>query len=345
MISLLLVNYRSSALAEDAIRTARAATSLPLQVVAVDNSCDAVEAERLRTAADVVIAAEANRGYAGGINLGRPACAGDVIVVTNPDVIFAEESLDRLAHELRDGVSIAGPALYWDTAHEWLLPPSDLHTRWAKIDEMLAARSRAWMQQRDRRRVRRRVAFWTASEPRDVRALSGAVMAFRTRDFDALGGFDERFPLYFEETDFLRRAAERRMRIRYVPSAKCRHLYNQSAGQIADEAGARYAYSEARYLEKWNGPLAARFLQRMARPALAYDSVPLNGELALDRDGLLIEASPLPSFATAAGHFPKSRRVAIPEEVLRSFRGDAIYLRSVLPGTGEVLATYAYRGS
>lgn len=345
MISLLLVNYRSSALAEEAIRTARASSSDPLQVVAVDNSCDPAEADRLRAVADVVIASDTNRGYAGGINLGRPSCSGEVIVVTNPDVTFAPEAIDALAQELRGNVAVAGPALYWDSAHEWLLPPSDLHTGWEKLDEMLAARSRGWMLQRHRRRFRQRLAFWRLQEPGDVRALSGAVMAFRARDFDLLGGFDERFPLYFEETDFLRRAAERRLRIRYVPAARCRHVYNQSAGPVAAEAGARYAFSETRYLEKWNGPLAAAFLQRMARPALAHESDPIEGEIVLDRDGLVIEASPLASFATAAGHFPKSRRVVLPAEVLRSFHGDTIYLRAVVPDTGEVLATYAYRRS
>ena len=44
-IALLVVNYRSSALALDAIRTARAASSRPLQVVAVDNSVDSAEAD------------------------------------------------------------------------------------------------------------------------------------------------------------------------------------------------------------------------------------------------------------------------------------------------------------
>ena len=38
--------------------------------------------------------------------------------------------------------------------------------------------------------------------------LSGAVLAVRAADLDRAGGFDERFPLYFEETDFLRRIAE-----------------------------------------------------------------------------------------------------------------------------------------
>src|SRR5688572_31654283 len=128
MISLLVVNYRSAALAAEAVRTARAATTENLQVIAVDNSVDPSEAATLRAFADVVIVADRNRGYAGGINLGRKACEGQTIVVTNPDVTFGERAIDRLQAELRDGVAVAGPALYWDDAHTWLLPPGDRGT-------------------------------------------------------------------------------------------------------------------------------------------------------------------------------------------------------------------------
>ncbi|HEX8155028.1 MAG TPA: hypothetical protein VF698_17980, partial [Thermoanaerobaculia bacterium] len=203
------------------------------------------------------------------------------------------------------------------------------------------ARAQSWMVARDRRRFAQRVAFWSAREPRDVNALSGAVMAIRTRDFDALDGFDERFPLYFEETDFLRRVAAQRKRIRYVPAAKVRHLYNQSAGQVATEAGALYAASEHRYLQKWNGPFGALALHRLARPPRRYDALPLDGPIRLEREDVVVEASPLPNFATAAGHFPRGREVDLPPDVLRSFRGGELYLRVVVRTTGEILATYA----
>jgi N-acetylglucosaminyl-diphospho-decaprenol L-rhamnosyltransferase len=338
MISLLVVNFRSAALAAEAIRTARATTSAPLQVVVVDNSCDASEAAALRGHADTLLISETNRGYAGAINAGRKTCEGETIVIANPDVTFAPGSLDALGDALRDA-AVAGPALFWDDAHRWMLPPGDLYTGRQKVDEVLASRSRAWFEQRDRRRFLQRVAFWSRTETAETAMLSGAVLAVRARDFDRLEGFDERFPLYFEETDFLRRVARSRGRIVHVPAARCRHLYNQSAAQVADEAAGRYAQSELRYLEKWNGPFVARLLKKLERPMGAYDAEPLHGELELDRDDVVIEASPLPGFATAAGYFPRQRRVALPPEVRSSIRGE-FYLRVVVRATGAVLRTY-----
>ena len=54
--SLIVVNYHSSSLAIDAIRTARAATRNPLQVIVVDNSVASNEADALRPHADILIA-------------------------------------------------------------------------------------------------------------------------------------------------------------------------------------------------------------------------------------------------------------------------------------------------
>ena len=330
MISLLVVNYRASALAAEAVRTARAASSAALQVVIVDNSCDAGEADALRGVADTLIVSETNRGYAGAINLGRTSCDGQTIVVTNPDVTFAPRAIDLLVEQ---DAAVAGPALFWDDAHQWMLPPGDLMTGMQKLDEVLATRSRAYFEQRDRRRFLQRVRFWSLQQPVAVHMLSGAVMAIRTRDFDALGGFDERFPLYFEETDFLRRVSAARKRIVYVPASRVRHLYNQSASQVASEAATRFAQSEMRYLEKWNGPFAARTLKRLEKAMPRFDATPLREPIAFDQD-VAIEASPLPSFATAAGRFARTL-----ETPRARWTGD-LYLRAVVRSTGQILGTY-----
>lgn len=341
MLSLLIVNYRSAPLAAAAIRSARAATSQRLQVVVVDNSLDGREAEALRAHADVLLVSATNRGYAGAINDGRAHCDGDVLLVANPDVVFEAGSLDRLAAELHGRVAVAGPSLFWDAGGRWMLPPADRCTTLDRVDRVLASRSPRWHEQRERRRFRERIRFWRLRETTEVGAVSGAVMAIRPEDFDAAGGFDERFALYFEETDFFRRLAGMRRAIVVVPAARCRHAYNQSAGQVAATAAERYAESERRYLEKWSGPFAARLLQRLERsvgenPEAATDTPEIN----VPDDGLVVEASPLADFATAAGCFPHDgeRRVAIPPEVWEAYRGEALHLRVIDPASGSVIA-------
>jgi GT2 family glycosyltransferase len=320
-VSLLVINYRSSALAGDAIATARAASSRPLQVIVVDNSVDPAEADALRIA-DTVIASPRNVGYAGGINAGRRFCDGDVIVVSNPDVRFGDKAIDRLVDA---NAAVAGPALFWDDGHRWMLPPAELHTRREVIDRVVATRSRTWARRRARRRFLQRVTFWSLDQTTPVRALSGAVMAIRASAFDAAGGFDERFPLYFEENDFLRRV---KGEVVYVPSARCRHLYNQSAAGSA-EAASLYARSELLYLRKWGGAFAKKFEGTLVVAA------PEGG----DSDDIVIEASPLASFETAAGHFGADVS-DISDDIWSTYRGDVLYLRTVERRTGRVLRSW-----
>lgn len=325
-IALLVVNYRSSALALDAIRTARAASSRPLQVVAVDNSVDPAEAEALRGAAEVVIASKTNAGYAAAINAGRRVCDADVIVVSNPDVRFAAGAIDALVDA---GAAVAGPALFWDEEHRWLLPPAELHTRDEVFDRAVAGRWGGWRDRRDARRFRARLAFWELRRTTRVRAISGAVMAIRARAFDDAGGFDERFHLYFEENDFLRRV---RGEIAYVPAAKCRHLYNQSA---AGSTGATYAESERAYLQKWGGAWAKRFESAVDSWQLAESSQLPTASRQLST--LITEASPLPDFETAAGCLDGEHDV--PDDVWRAYKGDVLYMRS-LTRDGDVVRAW-----
>ena len=170
------------------------------------------------------------------------------------------------------------------------------------------------------------------------------MLAIRRSVLRELGGFDERYPLYFEETDFLRRVTRAGHAIGYIPAALVRHVYNQSAGRIAAEAGQRFDYSEAAYLAKWNGPAVARAVRSLRR-----DVVPATMRELRETESLVvsrtsvIEASPLPTFSTAAGHLPTGSTVHLPDEIGRSYRGDVLYLREVDAATGRVVAAYARR--
>lgn len=338
MISLLLVNYRSAALAAEAVRSAREASSEDLEVVIVDNSCDGAELERLQPLAGTLLDAGANIGYAGAINLARRSCSGRILIACNPDVVFARGAIDALVAAFSDRtVAVAGPALYWDEAHRWILPPADLLTAREKLGQALASRFDRFFRWRDRRRFTSRLRFWELRETTEVEVVSGAVMAIRATDFDAAGGFDDSFRLYFEEIDFQRRLAARGRKIRYVPGAACRHLYNQSAGAEAERAAALYAESEQRYLAKWNGRLMAKLLERLERERSFGPVAALASPMQVAPSSML-EASPLRSFATASGYMGPAGEATVPPEVWRTYRGEVLYLREVERSSGRVRA-------
>lgn len=66
-------------------------------------------------------------------------------------------------------------------------------------------------------------------EPRDVFAWCGGGVLFRTDYLDDVGLFDERFFLYYEDTDLSWRGLARGWRHRTVPDAEMRHLHAASS--------------------------------------------------------------------------------------------------------------------
>ncbi|HEX5854722.1 MAG TPA: glycosyltransferase, partial [Thermoanaerobaculia bacterium] len=90
LISVVLVSYRSGALAVRALESFRRdaeASGLRLETIAVVNSGDPGEVRALSGSADRVIDPGRNLGFAGGLNAGVNAAAGDVLLLANADLV------------------------------------------------------------------------------------------------------------------------------------------------------------------------------------------------------------------------------------------------------------------
>lgn len=336
--TLVIVNWFAAELAANAIRSARAASADPLEVVLVDNSCDAEEGDRLRgSGADRVIASPVNLGFGAAVNLALQGNSAPVVIAANPDVVFERGSIDLLVEGLGGGVGVTGPRFTWDGAGRWLLPPASLPTRRGELDRIAASRSASWRRRRDQRRIAARLAFWRATVPLEVEALSGAVLCMRGEAFRASGGFDPRFRLYFEEIDLVRTLARLGWRARYLPQAVCHHLYDQSAKRH-EQSAALYGQSEQEFLRKSFGEGFRRVVSAWRRPLppLAAEPWPMRTPVPLPRGRWLVEASPDPAFETAAGRLDAAEAVILPDEILRGLRAPELFLRVIEPWTCEV---------
>jgi GT2 family glycosyltransferase len=68
-------------------------------------------------------------------------------------------------------------------------------------------------------------------EPAEVFAWCGGGVLLRKRYLEEIGLFDERFFLYYEDTDMSWRGRARGWRYRYVPEAVLRHIHAASSGE------------------------------------------------------------------------------------------------------------------
>ena len=197
-----------------------------------------------------------NRGYAAGVNAGVAATRAPVVLAGNPDVVFRAGSVAALLAALADGWDVVGPQF---TLGEFRFPPSDVQTPAEQLARFLASRWRAAWRVHLRRELRRWRRGWEAAAPVAMPTLSGALLAFPRAAFERVGPWDERYFLYFEETDWLRRAAARGLRLAQVPGARVEHLYGHAVGP--HENADCYLSSRARFLAShfgWRGRLARR---------------------------------------------------------------------------------------
>ena len=81
--------------------------------------------------------------------------------------------------------------------------------------------------------------------PVEVETVVGAFMLIRREVWDKLGGLDERFFFFLEETDFCLRVCRAGLRVMHLPDIRVWHDQGQTAKQIS--AGTRIEYWRSRY--------------------------------------------------------------------------------------------------
>ncbi len=353
MISGVFVSYRSAALAARAIATFREEArraGRDAEAIAVVNSGDVAERDALVQHSDRVLLPPRNLGFAGGLNAGIAAARGGTLVLANPDLLFCEGSVAALAGAAEaGGLLAAGPALYADGARSVLLPPAEearpeeLARRALAADPARTAR----VFRREARRAAAQAERAAAGETARVRGLSGAVVAVTRATLEAVGPFDEAYPLYYEENDWQRRLLVGGGGLVYVGGAHVVHLFAQST-KTEPRAAAWFAESEERFYAKHFGEAGRRGLARLASCA-AFDAPPLPVA-----DGLVWD-DPAPA-AVAISPFRHFRPFALalvppgdgcwtpPPDLAAAHAGETLYVRAFARATGATLAEARFAG-
>jgi GT2 family glycosyltransferase len=302
-------NFNGGQLLERALESLRAQTR-EIDVVVVDNASsdgsDAMVAERFPEV--TLLRLEQNLGFGAALNRAVDTHPGDPLILFNNDAkaepTFVETLLDRLA----DGIdSVAGvltqerdPGLVDSAgvvADTTLMGFDYLH------GEPLAALAQA----------------------ADPLGPTGGAALYRHAAFTAVGGFDERIFLYYEDLDLALRLAARGARCRLAGEARAVHAYSASLGAATGAKYARTGWSRGYMLRRY-GVLRD---PRLALRALGCEGAIVAGQLLRDRTAQGVtgrlrgyrDGAGLPG-ETAGGHLlDLSAREAL--ALRRARRGDA----------------------
>jgi len=259
--SVIIVNYRSEDhVAELLAWLSHKPQERPAQIVIVDNTPERGLAARpeLGRSEVMYLPMERNIGFAAAVNAGLLEAGQRIAILLNPDARPDPGCLSGLLGELDSTpeAAVAGPRLTPFHEGETEIPSATLIEPNLKSILLeytalhrLVPGSRDWL--------RRHYFAELVDSPVDAAMVQGACFAIVRSWSERVGGFDTRFFLYWEETDFCRRVREQQGRVRYCPQLQCRHVGGAS---VEDESAASRHYWRGfyAYLEKHRGKWYAR---------------------------------------------------------------------------------------
>lgn len=225
------------------------ATTRGVDLVVVENGDDPAVAHAVvaRHGGRVVLAG-ANLGYGRAANLGARDLDTGWLVVANPDVVWHAGALDALlaAAERHPDAGALGPRVLDPdgTAYPSARALPDLATG---IGHALL--SRVWPGNPWTRRYRDHEGHAPDAE-RAAGWLSGACLLLRRTAFDAVGGFDESYFMFFEDVDLGARLGRAGWRNVLVPSAEVTHAQGTSWRARPEPMIRAHHASAARYLTR-----------------------------------------------------------------------------------------------
>lgn len=170
-----------------------------------------------------LIAGQGNVGYGRGHNLALAEPMGAYHLILNPDVEIAPDALDQaLAFmDAHPACGLLAPAVHDDEDRLQYL----CKRKPTILDLFLRGFAPRWVRQRSHKRLgayEMRDLIGDHDVAWDPPIVSGCFMLFRAETLTALGGFDPRYFLYFEDFDLSLRTAKV-ARLAYVPQVRIVH--------------------------------------------------------------------------------------------------------------------------
>ncbi len=269
-ISIIILNYKSRGLALNCIKSIKEADfSSPLlakegargrlkyEIIVVDNNSeDSINEILTWQYPDIkFIQNKRNLGMGAGNNVGIRQARGDYIVIMNPDTIAFTDTFKKMYDFMQANpeVGIAGPQQFYpnktiqDSCYRWhsLLTPVYRRTPLGKFKFGQKDLDRFLMKDFDHQSTK------------EVDWLLGSFLFCRAKALEKVGLYDERYFMYFEDTDLCRRFWQKDWKIVYCPEAKLIHNHIRQSAEdpwykfLWNKATRYHIASWLKYLRKW----------------------------------------------------------------------------------------------
>lgn len=237
-LSFIIVNYQSEKYLAKCISSIKEKfLGVEYEIIVVNN--DNLDIQCLSEIK--IINSGKNIGFGAACNLGAKTAQGEILCFLNPDTEIVSENIQDLLGEFEkdNKLAIIGPRLIVESprrgvsTQEWIA---------GKEVTILNTLLNNFGYKRDKK-------IWASESPIECAWVSGAAMFVREDLFQKLGGFDEKFFMYFEDIDLCRRARKLGYKILYFPNFQIKHFGGKSF--LDKKTQKRYYYlSQLTYFRK-----------------------------------------------------------------------------------------------
>jgi GT2 family glycosyltransferase len=253
-VSLITVSHNSA----DTLRRCWGAVSLPegVEWVVVDNASIDDSPAAARALGAKVIDAGGNLGFSAANNLGLKHAAGQFIGFVNPDVVVEFDELSGLKAVAREHGALVAPQLLNADGTE---QPNGrgFPLLISKIRHRLHGGDPAYLLRSD------------DGTPRAVCWVMGAAIFGERAVFERLGGWDDRFFLYYEDKDIGLRAWRADVPVLLVPAARWKHGWARETASLRWAPWRREIASMAKFYTRYPEFLIGLRASRRAHPLAA----------------------------------------------------------------------------
>lgn len=249
-VGVVIVSYNSRAHLERCVESIlRSEAPFAIETVVVDNaSSDGTpDMVRSRFAGVRLLANPENRGYGAACNQGIHALDTEFVLLLNSDTVVFPDTVRRLVQVLRrrPAAGAVTPQFFDEQGDiiqmSWGWEP----LFWGEfLQKFFAPKSLA------RSPLRRGLVRRLQGRERQAQILYGAAMLFRKRCLEAIGGMDEDYVFYLEDSDICRRARDKGWELVYTPEARIVHHLGKSSADDPGKMQLLYRQSQLLYYRK-----------------------------------------------------------------------------------------------
>jgi len=263
-VSIIYTNYKSFRELKESIASIdKYKPKENYEIIVVDNEVNPEVEKYFKGKSNIkYIKASKNLGYAGGNNLGARYALGEYIYILNPDTKTVSNIIDNLTFFLdrNKDAAIAAPKLVdkegkriQQIAPKKLTPLRYIFTYTFMVKIFPKNKIKKEFLKEDTE----------LNKPYEVEVIPGSAFLIRKDVFYKLGGFDERFFLYFEDNDICDRVIKTGCKIYKIPYTKVFHDWKPIEGE--EKLKKIFEESRTLYFKKHFGFVSAMLVEVFSR--------------------------------------------------------------------------------